>query len=67
MRLSTCRDSAGPRIVARDRNGDLLDILAADPGLPRDMLDLIEAEMRVAMALTGVTSVDRIGADLLAG
>jgi L-lactate dehydrogenase (cytochrome) len=32
----------------------------------RHVLDLIEAEMRVAMALTGVTGVDRIGPDTLA-
>ena len=30
------------------------------------VLDLIEAEMRVAMALTGVTGVDRIGPETLA-
>lgn len=32
----------------------------------RHMLDLIEAEMRVAMALTGVTGVDKIGPEILA-
>jgi len=32
----------------------------------RHVLDLIEAEMRVAMALTGVTGVDRIGPETLA-
>lgn len=32
----------------------------------RHVLDLIEAEMRVAMALTGVTGVDRIGPEILA-
>ncbi len=32
----------------------------------RHMLDLIEAEMRVAMALTGATGVDRIGPETLA-
>ena len=32
----------------------------------RHILDLIEAEMRVAMALTGVTGVDRIGPEALA-
>jgi len=32
----------------------------------RHMLDLIEAEMRVSMALTGVTGVDRIGPETLA-
>lgn len=32
----------------------------------RHVLDLIEAEMRVAMALTGETGVDRIGPDTLA-
>jgi len=32
----------------------------------RHVLDLIEAEMRVAMALTGVTRVDRIGPETLA-
>ena len=31
------------------------------------LLQLIEAEMRVAMALTGVTRVDAIGRDILAG
>jgi L-lactate dehydrogenase (cytochrome) len=31
----------------------------------RHMLQLIEAEMRVAMALTGATTVDRITADIL--
>jgi L-lactate dehydrogenase (cytochrome) len=29
------------------------------------MLQLLEAEMRVAMALTGATSIDRIGRDIL--
>lgn len=32
----------------------------------RHMLELIEAEMRVAMALTGVTGVDKIGPETLA-
>jgi L-lactate dehydrogenase (cytochrome) len=32
----------------------------------RHVLDLIEAEMRVAMALTGVTGVDGIGPEILA-
>jgi L-lactate dehydrogenase (cytochrome) len=32
----------------------------------RHVLDLIEAEMRVAMALTGMTGVDRIGPETLA-
>ena len=32
----------------------------------RHVLDLIEAEMRVAMALTGVTTVDKIGPETLA-
>ncbi|HEV7313908.1 FMN-dependent L-lactate dehydrogenase LldD [Sphingopyxis sp.] len=32
----------------------------------RHMLNLIEAEMRVAMALTGVTGVDKIGPEILA-
>lgn len=32
----------------------------------RHVLDLIEAEMRVAMALTGVTGVDKIGSETLA-
>ncbi|HWW57133.1 MAG TPA: FMN-dependent L-lactate dehydrogenase LldD [Sphingopyxis sp.] len=32
----------------------------------RHVLDLIEAEMRVAMALTGVTSINKIGAETLA-
>ena len=32
----------------------------------RHVLDLIESEMRVAMALTGVTGVDRIGPETLA-
>lgn len=32
----------------------------------RHVLDLIEAEMRVAMALTGVTAVDQIGPETLA-
>ena len=41
--------------------------LAADGGRGvRHMLDLIEAEMRVSMALTGVTGVDRIGPETLA-
>ena len=31
------------------------------------MLQLIEAEMRVAMSLTGVTSIDQIGPDILVG
>jgi len=31
------------------------------------MLGLIEAEMRVAMALTGVTRIDQINQDNLAG
>lgn len=41
--------------------------LAGDGGRGvRHVLDLIEAEMRVAMALTGVTGVDRIGPETLA-
>jgi L-lactate dehydrogenase (cytochrome) len=32
-----------------------------------DLLQLIEAEMRVAMALTGATSIDQISQDILAG
>jgi len=41
--------------------------LAANGGRGvRHVLDLIEAEMRVAMALTGVTGVDRIGPETLA-
>ncbi|PTS87681.1 alpha-hydroxy-acid oxidizing protein, partial [Caulobacter sp. HMWF009] len=35
------------------------------PGVSQ-LLDLIEKEMRVAMALTGVTSVDQIDRSILA-
>ena len=60
------------RMLALGANGVLLGrawafALAADGerGV-RHVLDLIEAEMRVAMALTGVTGVDRIGPGTLA-
>ncbi|KGB52159.1 FMN-dependent alpha-hydroxy acid dehydrogenase [Sphingopyxis sp. LC81] len=42
-------------------------LAAAGEAGVRHVLDLIEAEMRVAMALTGVTGVDRIGPETLAG
>jgi L-lactate dehydrogenase (cytochrome) len=60
------------RMLALGANGVLLGrawafALAADgEGGVRHVLDLIEAEMRVAMALTGVTGVDRIGPETLA-
>jgi L-lactate dehydrogenase (cytochrome) len=41
-------------------------LAAAGEAGVRHVLDLIEAEMRVAMALTGVTGVDRIGPETLA-
>ena len=41
-------------------------LAAAGEAGVRHVLDLIEAEMRVAMALTGVTGVDRVGAETLA-
>ena len=60
------------RMLAMGAKGVLLGrawafALAADGGRGvRHVLDLIEAEMRVAMALTGVTGVDRIGPETLA-
>ena len=41
-------------------------LAAAGEAGVRHMLDLIEAEMRVAMALTGATGVDKIGPETLA-
>jgi L-lactate dehydrogenase (cytochrome) len=41
-------------------------LAAAGEAGVRHVLDLIEAEMRVAMALTGVTTVDKIGPETLA-
>jgi len=60
------------RMLAMGAKGVLLGrawafALAANGGRGvRHVLDLIEAEMRVAMALTGVTGVDRIGPETLA-
>lgn len=41
MRLVTFRDARGTRIGSLDEAGKVLDLLAADPSLPRDMLALI--------------------------
>lgn len=41
-------------------------LAAAGEAGVRHMLDLVEAEMRVAMALTGATGVDKIGPETLA-
>ncbi|MBR0670841.1 fumarylacetoacetate hydrolase family protein [Neoroseomonas soli] len=41
MRLVTFRDARGTRIGALDEAGKVLDLLAADVALPRDMLGLI--------------------------
>ncbi|MBE1526345.1 L-lactate dehydrogenase (cytochrome) [Sphingopyxis sp. OAS728] len=41
-------------------------LAAAGEAGVRHVLDLIEAEMRVAMALTGVTTIDKIGPETLA-
>ena len=41
MRLVTFRDGKGTRIGALDDAGKVVDLLAADAGLPRDMLALI--------------------------
>lgn len=60
------------RMLALGANGVLLGrawafaLAAAGEAGVRHMLDLIEAEMRVAMALTGATGVDRIGPETLA-
>ena len=60
------------RMLAMGAKGVLLGrawafALAADGGRGvRHVLDLIEAEMRVAMTLTGVTGVDSIGPETLA-
>ncbi len=43
MRLVTFKDSQGTRIGALDEAGAVLDLLAADAALPRDMLALIAA------------------------
>ena len=41
MRLVTFRDDKGTRVGALDEAGRVLDLAAADPALPRDMLGLI--------------------------
>ena len=43
MRLVTFRDAAGVRIGALDAAGTVVDLTAADPTLPRDMLAFIAA------------------------
>jgi 2-keto-4-pentenoate hydratase/2-oxohepta-3-ene-1,7-dioic acid hydratase in catechol pathway len=53
MRLVTFVDARGTRIGALDEAGKVLDLLAADPSLPRDMLALIaggEAALAAARA-----------------
>ncbi|MBB5688686.1 fumarylacetoacetate hydrolase family protein [Roseomonas alkaliterrae] len=68
MRLVTFRDGRGTRIGALDEAGTVLDLAAADPALPRDMLALIAggpealAAARAAMARAPVAE----GARLLA-
>ena len=50
----------------RHKGWRALALAAAGEDGVRHMLDLIEAEMRVAMALTGLTIVDKIGPETLA-
>ena len=68
MRLVTFRDARGTRIGALDEAGKVLDLPAADPSLPRDMLALIaggEAALAAARAAEDKASVAE-GATILA-
>ena len=68
MRLVTFRDSKGTRIGALDDAGKVLDLIAADSSLPRDMLALIaggEATLAAARAAKAKAPVAE-GATLLA-
>lgn len=68
MRLVTFRDARGTRIGALDEAGKVLDLLAADPSLPRDMLALIaggEAALAAARAAEDKAPVAE-GATILA-
>ena len=68
MRLVTFRDARGTRIGALDEAGKVLDLPAADPSLPRDMLALIaggEAALAAARAAEDKAPVAE-GATILA-
>jgi 2-keto-4-pentenoate hydratase/2-oxohepta-3-ene-1,7-dioic acid hydratase in catechol pathway len=50
MRLVTFEDTGGVRVGALDQAGGVLDLCAADPSLPRDMVGLIERGADAARA-----------------
>ena len=66
MRLVTFRDDKGTRVGALDEAGRVLDLAAADPALPRDMLGLIgNGALGAAMAAQATAPVVE-GATILA-
>ncbi|HWT08804.1 MAG TPA: fumarylacetoacetate hydrolase family protein [Roseomonas sp.] len=66
MRLVTFRDAQGTRIGALDEAGKVLDLLAADATLPREMLALIAGDALPAARAAAETAPVAEGATILA-
>ncbi|MEO3473895.1 fumarylacetoacetate hydrolase family protein [Roseomonas sp. CAU 1739] len=66
MRLVTFRDGKGTRIGALDDAGKVLDLLAVDAALPRDMLALIAGDALAAARAAEVRAPVAEGATILA-
>lgn len=66
MRLVTFKDGKGTRIGALDDTGKVLDLLAADASLPRDMLALIAGDALAAARAAARTAPVAEGATILA-
>jgi 2-keto-4-pentenoate hydratase/2-oxohepta-3-ene-1,7-dioic acid hydratase in catechol pathway len=66
MRLVTFRDGRGTRIGALDATGKVLDLLAADASLPRDMLALIAGDGLAAARAAAETAPVVADATILA-
>lgn len=66
MRLVTFRDGKGTRIGALDETGQVLDLLAADAALPRDMLALIAGGSLAAARKAAEAAPVAQGATILA-
>lgn len=66
MRLVTFRDAQGTRIGALDEAGKVLDLLAVDASLPRDMLALIAGSALPAARAAVETAPVAEGATILA-
>lgn len=66
MRLVTFRDGKGTRIGALDDAGKVLDLLAADAALPRDMLALIAGDALAAARAAEARAPVAEGATILA-